>query len=242
MKTAASFMKTGMVRRRGVVSAAVTAVMLLVPASMASAGTSPGTDPPNANVSARSTAKWWQWDLSIPVSDNPAFDATGQHCGVGQSGPVFFLAGMASGAAVTRNDCTVPAHKKLLFPVINTECSNVEAPPFFGRTPKQRRDCAEGTIDDVGLDTLRASIDGVALPELDDSRVQSPDFKFIMPAADNILGLPGVTSGRSSSNGYWLLLEPLSPGSHVIHFEAAIVSGPFVGYSQNVTYNLTVAR
>jgi hypothetical protein len=49
--------------------------------------------------------------------------------------------------------------------------------------------------------------------------VQSPFFEFIMPGQDNVLGLPGVTAGSSVADGYWLILEPLAPGDHVLHFE-----------------------
>ncbi len=42
------------------------------------------------------------------------------------------------------------------------------------------------------------------------------------------------------SDGYWLMLKPLSPGNHVILWEGAFVSGPGAGFSQNVTYNLIV--
>jgi hypothetical protein len=185
------------------------------------------------------SAVWWQWNFPIPVPSNPTFDTTGQHCGVRQSRPVFFLAGIATGEPVTR-ECTVPSDTPLFLPLINAECSNVEQPPFFGRTDAERLACAQEVIDGVSIDSLKASIDGVAVGGLEDFRVQSPPFDFRMPAQNNILDLPGVTSGRSASDGYWLMLEPLSPGPHVIHFEAVVVSGPGAGFSQNVTYNLTV--
>ncbi len=60
-----------------------------------------------------------------------------------------------------------------------------------------------------------------------------------MPATDNILGLDGVTSGSSVSDAYLVILKPLPPGSHVIHFEGMFVSGPAAGGSFGVTYNLT---
>jgi hypothetical protein len=49
-----------------------------------------------------------------------------------------------------------------------------------------------------------------------------------------------VTAGSSVADGYWLILEPLAPGDHVLHFEATIVAGPGAGFSQNVTYTLTI--
>jgi hypothetical protein len=185
------------------------------------------------------SAAWWQWNFSIPVPSNPTFDITGQHCRVQQSRPVFFLAGIATGGSVTR-ECTVPSETPLFFPIINVECSDVEDPPFFGSTNAERLACAQAFINDVGIGTLEATIDGVEVGALSSFRVPSPPFDFRMPAQNNILGLPGVTRGRSASDGYWLMLEPLPPGPHVIHFQGALVSGPFVGFSQDVTYNLTV--
>ncbi|MGH9975265.1 MAG: hypothetical protein ACRD8Z_05440, partial [Nitrososphaeraceae archaeon] len=50
------------------------------------------------------TAKWWQWLLSIPNSENAAVDTTGEHCGVGQNGSVWFLAGTTGGKNI--RSCT----------------------------------------------------------------------------------------------------------------------------------------
>ena len=186
---------------------------------------------------------WWQWDFSIPVPSNPTFDTTGHNCQVQQfqdSIPVFFLAGIATGEPVTRT-CTVPSDTPLFFPIINAECSNVEPPPFFGDTPGKRLACAQKIIDGVGIGTLKATIDGVDVAGLKDFRFASPDFAFTMPAQNNILGLPGVTSGRSRSDGYWLMFKLLSPGTHVLHFEGRFVSGVGKGFSQDVTYILTIA-
>jgi hypothetical protein len=220
---------------------------LWVPTSMlfAQAGDNqnPGVFPPDAIVFGKTygewSAEWWQWNFSIPVPNNPTFDTAGQHCGVQQSRPVFFLAGIGSPVAVTRK-CTVRSETPLFFPLINAECSNVESPPFFGSTDEERLACAQALIDGVGISTLKVTIDGVDVKSLRRFRVESPPFDFKMPAQNNILFLPGVTSGRSTSDGYWLMLKPLSPGTHVIHFEAAFVSGPGAGFSQDVTYVLTV--
>lgn len=201
--------------------------------------------PPDENVLGMTygdwSAAWWQYVLSIPTGTNPVLDTTGANCGVGQSsGPVFFLAGAATTDLVTHT-CTVPAGKALFFPIINVECSTVEPTPFHGDNAQELRTCAGAFVDGVGISTLEVTIDRKKVHDLHRFRVQSPLFDFIMPAADNFLGLPGVTSGSSVSDGYWLMLKPLSPGNHVIHFKGAFVSGPGAGFSQNVMYNLTVA-
>lgn len=203
----------------------------------------PAVYAPNETVAGNTyagwSATWWQWNLSIPVPNNPTFDMTGVHCDIKQTFPVFFLAGSGTSAPTTR-DCSVPSGEPLLFPIINAECSNVEPPPFFGSTDEERMECAAALIDGVQVSKLSVTVDGVPVPSLKNFRVASPPFDFTMPAQNNILGLSGVTSGRAASDGYWIILEPLSAGQHEIHFEARVVSGPAKGFSQDVTYHLTV--
>jgi hypothetical protein len=185
-------------------------------------------------------AAWIQYGLSIPVSINPTLDTTGAYCNVAQSGgPVFFLSGSFSSDPVTRI-CTVPRGQALLVPLTVWECSTVEPPPFNGSNPQELRACAGTWTDGVGIDTLKLRIDGAKVPGLQHFRAQSPFFDFVMPATDNFLALNGVTSGSSVSDGYFVMVKPLSPGHHTIHFEGATVSGPGAGISMNVTYNLTV--
>src|SRR2546423_6015845 len=59
-------------------------------------------------------ASWWQWAFSIPEAYNPVTDTTGAFAGVGQSGPVWFVAGTFGGSA--ERTFTVPAGKGLFLP------------------------------------------------------------------------------------------------------------------------------
>jgi len=177
------------------------------------------------------SAEWQKWFISIPASQNPAFD--NGPCNTAQSGPVWFI---PSGAGVTRN-CTVPPDKILVITIINAECSSVEAPPFFGATAHAREECAETLIDGVSTRSLQFTIDGVPVRNLSRYRVQSPQYHFSMPATDNVLGVTsGATSGLSVSDGYFLMVQ-LARGHHVVHFAASIVSGPGAGFSQDITYD-----
>jgi hypothetical protein len=224
----------------GIVSAL--AVVLAVPRAFARDQERPVV-PPEVNVFGRTygewSATWWQWLLSIPAPTNPTLDPTGQHCDVGQLDLLFFLAGAPTSDAVMRA-CTVPSGRRVLVPIITAECSTVEPAPFHGDHERELRACAKTLIDGVEVSSVQATIDGKAVEKLRHARVQSPVFDFIMPGRENFLGLPGVTSGSSVADGYWLILEPLAPGDHVLHFEATIVSGPGAGFSQDVTYTLTV--
>lgn len=181
---------------------------------------------------AQWSAQWWQWALSLPVDQNPFFDETGCANGAnGQSGPVWFLTGVISVSGTAVRDCTVPTGKALFFPIINTECSTLEPPPFHGDNEAELRACATG----VAFDDVFAEIDGVPVQNLDRYLVQSPLFIFTVPE-NNALGVPAGT-GESVANGVYLMLHPLSAGEHVIHFGGTY---PSFAFSLDITYHLTV--
>ena len=180
------------------------------------------------------TARWWQWAISIPTTAHPLFDNA--DCNTGQSGPVWFLGGSFASATATR-ECTVPAGKAILLPILNAECSTAEGPPFHGDTEAELRACAKGFID--GTTGLFATIDGRVVRNVDITgpyRMQSPLYNFSAPA-DNVLFVPGPVSGQSISDGVWLMLAPLSAGRHTLHF-----GGVFTTFALSIdqTYNLTV--
>jgi hypothetical protein len=152
--------------------------------------------------------QWWLWDLMQAAPDNPTLGAP---CANGQSGNVWFLYG---GPATV--DCTIPAGKMLFFPIVNTECSSLEAAPFHGDTPEQRAACAKGWIDFVT--DVAVTIDGKPIQNLSPLRTRSGDFSFTVPN-NNILGVPGPAWGYSSADGYYVLLTPLSAGEHTIHVQ-----------------------
>ena len=62
------------------------------------------------------SAQWWQWALSIPSSQNPLLDTTGENCMLGQRGSTWFLAGLFGGGAPVIRTCTVPDNVNLFFP------------------------------------------------------------------------------------------------------------------------------
>jgi len=79
----------------------------------------------------------------------------------------------------------------------------------------------------------------VAVKHLEKFITISPVFSFTVPT-DTILGLPlpGVYT-PDVDEGYYLMLAPLSPGKHTIHFTGNNVD---LGYSVDTTYNLTVQK
>jgi len=179
-------------------------------------------------------ARWWQWILSIPAAVNPNLDATGANCAQGQYDTVWFLGGAFGGTA--SRTCTVPVGKPIFFPLINT----VIVAPKGSETLLDLRRQAKAFIDTVT--SLTCQLDGAACaPNLLDHRATSPSFTVLAPNARDALLPPGSLQrpGNSDSlvaDGYWILLPPLSPGSHTLNFGATTSSG----FGVNITYHLTV--
>ena len=131
-------------------------------------------------------------------------------------------------------NCSVPAGKSLFFPMINVECSTLEAPPFYGANEEQLRSCAKS----FKFKGMFATVDGVPLPNVGRYQTLSPLFKFSLPKKD-VLGLGPAEEGESVSSGYYLMLAPLSPGKHVVSFGGTY---PDFDFSIAITYNLTVGQ
>jgi hypothetical protein len=195
------------------------------------------------NSSGEWSARWWQWALSIPAATNPVLDDTGAHCAEGQSGPVWFLASAFGGRFTAERTCTVPPGKALFFPINQATfgAAVLDCEPTKPGVPCDitvLRAAAAAAMDPV---TLAASIDGVPVRHLRDSRVQSPVFSVTLPEG-NVVDVPSGTYAPMVSDGYWLMLAPLSAGRHTIHFQSSIPSGPFAGNNTEITYHLTVGR
>ena len=200
----------------------------------------PGIIPPHAKFRGLSYgewgAMWWTTAFSIPVvnDDHPLFSGGtfGGHKGV------MFLAGVGGGPPI---EVTIAPGTALFFPVINAECSVLEPDPFHGDDEASLRACANGHIDNTS--GLFAVIDGVPANNLASYRVESPLFEFGPLPEDNLfdyfgLDAPAGTTSASVDAGVYLLLAPLSVGTHSIHFGGTF---DLLGFSIDTTYVITVA-
>jgi hypothetical protein len=182
-------------------------------------------------------AQWWQWVMAIPVSTSPLFDTTGEFAQIGQSGPVWFLAGTFGGT--NSRTFTVPAGKPLFFPVAN-QAYFADTPGFWGNPPPKplaaARDACKAALEQVT--EMACVIDGVSVPITEDLREQSVPFAVRL-AEDNVFGLvpPHLTVPGCVDEGYYVLLPPLSPGQHTIYIHAA---NPTTGWTLDVTDHITV--
>ncbi|HET6641084.1 MAG TPA: hypothetical protein VFG77_05725 [Nitrososphaeraceae archaeon] len=182
------------------------------------------------------TIKFWQWLLPIPEDRNPMTDTTGEHCGEGQNStsPVFFLVFSGGGSAV--RTCDVPAGKAIFIPINVVECSYAEFPG--AKTEEELHTCAEE--DESSNPGLFLSVDGREFKNLEKYRVHSRAFNVSFAENNVFATKPGPT--RAVSDGYWVLLEPLSPGKHDIHFKASLTN-PTTGilfYNDDLKYTINV--
>ncbi len=227
------------------------ALMSALAANLALAGQSaadnPGIVSPKDRVAGKTYGEWgdawWQWVFSIPLANNPVADTSGQYAAVGQSGPVWFLAGTFGGDA--ERTVTVPADKWLFFPIVNQVWVNL---PELGDNPwsKDQESYARdliGAVIDTATD-VACEIDGVALNHIAAYRCRTPKggaFMVDVPPGDiwglvDYYGLAPGLYGPSLQDGVYLMLEPLSTGQHTIHFTASLAGG----FHLEVTYHLTV--
>jgi len=183
---------------------------------------------PSASVGGMSQEEWsrawWQWAGSFPRQDSPVADRTGELCGEKQKGPVWFLAG-TYGTQRTIRSCRVPSGKYLFFPLIN-----------YVVMPSQDRSttCASA------METARRITDDPAALVLEVDGVRISNLATSRQATKKCFDMGALTQARynifpSAANGYYVMLRPLPPGTHVLNF-----GGALPGMLQAVTYTLIV--
>ncbi len=194
----------------------------------------PGVLPPNSRVQGMTygewSVEWWQYVFSLPMDQNPLVGATGAVCAFELNGNVAVV--VVDPSSPDPIECEVPAGTMLFLDILSAECSTLEAPPFYGGNEDELRACAQGFV----LHDLEATIDGVAIQNIEAYIHTSPLFEFTLPA-DNILEVEAGLTGQSVSNGAHLMLAPLTPGEHTIRFQA---SYPDLEFSVDTNYHITV--
>jgi hypothetical protein len=154
---------------------------------------------------------------------------------------VWFLAGNLGGES-TRT-CTVPSGKAIFFPLVNYLNDYPCPDPSFHPAPGQSlqdflAQGAAGLIDAV--DILEAQVDGAPLQDLFGYRGISSLLTFT--GDPSWVSLDSCITGSEQfgvSDGYWVMLAPLKPGTHTIHLRGGISA---FGFEVNVTYNLAVSQ
>jgi hypothetical protein len=223
----------------------ILAALFLVAGAALAVQIIPPVSSPTTNTYAKLGAEWWQWALQAPNTDSPLFgNYSGLKCRGGQRGQVWFLAGtLGSGdpATPTVRQCEVPVGKAIFFPVINLGFFAFLSDPPEQRTANFLRTYLQNNCDSANA-VLSVKIDGIAVSNPNKyftTPAQSPIFQVQLPT-DAIYGLtadviPALMFSPAAHKGFYLYLNPLSPGSHTIEWTASWDCG-----SENVRYELNV--
>jgi hypothetical protein len=173
--------------------------------------------------------KWWSWWLSIPNSEHPGVDYDPEKCSSNQAGNVWMLPDVVAkgDAPYTKVEfsCKVPEGKAILFPISTGSCW-LNTPEFDHINDKvsprpdvdaELRNCSVLPQDKTEI--FYVNVDGVdvknqlARATTQFYNVTSPDE----PVTDIFAGTKSGTS-RAIADGYFLFLQPLSQGEHLIEF------------------------
>ena len=183
-----------------------------------------------------------QWLWGTPLEHNPLLDQTGADCGVGQQGPVWFIAPIAGPRVFSGSrTCTIPPHRALLLD-IGEDINDYPCPdPTFRPAPGQSLydfliETDKTIMDSVNF--LSVSLDGQELNDILGYRFISDDLFYIqgdpsMQAVDScITGSPQP----AIMDGFFIMFKPLEPGEHTI-----VVRGTNTfGADKTFAYHLTV--
>lgn len=187
---------------------------------------------------------WWNWALSVPGAMCPIEDPDGSLHANGQSGKVWFLAGTSGWKA--ERTVTVPFGKAIFFPIINTVWVTIPPnqyypagdPPFSVPGAEQAARDAIAYVADA--DVLVCEVDGSPLTITPEYRIQSPVYTATL--AIDCWGFAGILDYAGSypdsvSDGFWVLLPPLSKGQHTIHFLGGITA---FAWAVEATFHINV--
>jgi hypothetical protein len=168
-------------------------------------------------------------------------DPDGTQCGINQEGPVWFLAGPL-GSTFERS-CTIPAGKAILSPIVgflnDYPCPDPAFQPASGQTLEDfLRTGVAGFIDAVTQ--AQADLDGVSLQV---QRITAGLFAFT--GAADLVALDTCITGSPQlgvSDGYFLFIQPLSPGAHTLSIHSTIAPSGSPPTVTNATFHLTITQ
>jgi len=216
--------------------------------------------PPDANFHGKTYSQWaasfWQWMLALPLEGHPCIDDPNYDFSSGQSGNVWYVA--APPGTINRK-ATLPAGKALFLTIRDVDTSTLEDPPFFGVTEAEQRANSKWFADHIATSPtwfvdhmvpgVFCIIDGVSV-DLHQYRFSTPQFEFTAPTPW-IFGNPDHNvggNGTAVGDGYFLMLDSLSKGSHTIHYSGTFLFAPGelgpdpLEFIHDITIELTVGN
>lgn len=189
--------------------------------------------------------KWWQWYVSVPKTESPNHPDYPNHiakvnCAIRQnaSSPIFFLFTPLVDEPSPDRTCDVPKDKAILLPIISGEADNGD-PEQADKSDQGMSQTAKAG-NDYGAISIKLDNTKLNFNEDPKFRAMSDFFNITLPEHNlwEEKEKPGTYKGITE--GYFLLLNPLTPGNHTLYYEAATNPPNPNVYAQAVTYHLNV--
>jgi len=211
---------------------------------------------PNAVVLGHTLADWTalyvQWAFASPASAVPVPNEPGQYYNATNDptgafaealnlGPMFFVSGI--GSPTTERTLNVAQGTAVLFPIVlfeDTEGPNGSKPPLippsipgFKGTYAQEVEAVLGASSFSGI---VMKLDGIAVKHLHESIINQFTAGIVLPGSEGQVFFTGPSSPLpagtvlypSGTEGYYVILQNLSPGEHVISTQYTFI-GPYSG-------------
>ena len=166
---------------------------------------------------------WTLWGFGTS-DDNPLLDVRCEQSSVDPR--IWFLPVSLGGESEAT--CDVPTGSFLVLFAAGNECSDVEAPPYFGADEAALRECVDARLADVDL--VEVSGEGVSTSNLDSYLVTTD---MVTLPANNLLS---ADEALSMTEGWFLVIHPLSPGAHTFRSYAEFSTG----FTAGITYTINV--
>jgi len=205
------------------------AVLLLASVANAAGPPAAGFLPANARVHGYSltdlATAWTLWAFGSAPDVNPLL---GVRCEQSPIDPRIYFLPVSLGGEWTTT-CEVPAGTFLVLNVGLGECSSLEAEPFFGADENSLLACTDALFN--RLNYAEVGLDGVTATDLNEYIVTTDPIT--LPPNN----LNSTESGLSMSKGYFLVIPPLSPGTHTLRAYDEFAA---FGFQAGITYTIGV--
>jgi hypothetical protein len=192
-------------------------------------------------------AKYWNWDLSIPLDPetNTFAGLKDNGCMVHKDNSMVMLVDTAVGG-VWNQRCTISQNEGILIPLWTGECDQ-GSKGYESASSKQLSDCARGF--DLGKVKGQVKVDNNLVATLDAldyttnvmnnvSEVYTKQFNATLP---NDTHSPTERFGTfpAAAHGWFVFLKPLNPGDHTVYYENSVLPTTLSGAGNSNTAQIT---
>jgi hypothetical protein len=197
-------------------------------------------------------AKYWNWDLSIPLElkTNNLLGLNENGCLVHRENSMVMLADTAAGG-IWNQKCTISHNAGILIPIWTGECDHGYK-GFETASLKQLSDCARSY--DLGKVKGQVKVDNIPVATLDAldyktnimnnvTEVYTKQFNATIPINSHFTAEQYGTF-PAAAHGWFVFLKPLPPGNHTVYYQNSVepttLSGAGNVNSAQFTYHFKV--